>query len=76
MACLTFVVTEEIVRFQTVELDVPDDLLVDGEVPDYLTEPDKSQVYEEWVTEHVYLEAHTQGDWDTRTKDSDWEGAS
>ena len=70
---MRFLVTEELSRSQVVELDVPEDLLIDGETPDYLIEPDASQVYEEWVTEKVYLEAYSQGDWDTKTRESDWE---
>jgi len=73
MAKISYLVTQEISRYQTVDLEVPDDLLVDGELPDYLLDPDKSQVYEEWVTENVYKEAYRQGEWEENTRETDWE---
>lgn len=69
----TFVVTQELTRYQTVELDIPDDLLIDGEVPDFLLDSEKTDAYDEWVTEHVYRQADTNGMWITKTHESNWD---
>lgn len=66
-----YLVKEELVRSQVVSLIIPDGLLVDGAAPPY--DHWKRDEYDEYVTERVYLEAASQGRWDTSTKDTDWD---
>jgi len=72
MAKISYLVTQEISRYQTVDLEVPDDLLVDGEPPDFM-DYNASALYEEWVTDNVYKEAYRQDEWEENTRETDWE---
>ncbi len=68
----SFLVTEELSRYQMVELEIPADCLTDeGEIPDYYT--NERDLFEEFVTSNVYLKAHTDGNWETDTRETDWE---
>ena len=70
-----FLVTEELTRSQTVELDIPAGCLEeDGSIPEYNS--NLRYLYEEFVTASVYLRAHTDGNWDTKTRETDWEEAN
>ena len=75
MKSIRYLVKEELVRHQVVTIEIPDDLLDDGETPDHIFDADRAQMYDEYVTERVYLEAHTQARWDTKTNYTDWEEA-
>ena len=54
-------------------LDVPDELLEDGQVPD-LHNPLREE-YEEWVTENLYTQAISEGPYEESIVESDWEEA-
>lgn len=68
---MKFFVRKTVDLTQTVDMEVPPDLLdEDGGIPHY-SDP-KRQTFEEWVTEHVYEKASRDGNWDENTLDTDW----
>lgn len=64
-------VAQQISRYQVVEVEVPEDLLVDGQIPDFKTNMDAYDIFEQGINDSVYEEIEP-GRWEEHYHESDW----